>query len=45
MQDAFDNWDNSSIKSFTLTSMGIAIAHANIKRLSGAFADLSVWIN
>ena len=44
MQDFFDFWQESSIKNFTLTSVGIAIGHANIKRLSGEFADLSIWI-
>ena len=27
------------------TSVGIAIGHANIKRLVGEFANLSIWIN
>ena len=45
MQNAFDVWSNSTMKSFTLTSVGIAIGHANIKRLIGDFADLSIWIN
>jgi len=33
------------MKKFTLTSLGIAIGHANIKRLIGEFANLSIWIN
>ena len=45
MSDVFDVWNNSSMKNFTLTSVGIAVAHANIKRLVGEFADLSIWIN
>lgn len=45
MQNVFDVWSDSSMKSFTLTSVGIAIGHANIKRLIGNFADLSIWIN
>ncbi len=45
MQDFFEYWQSSSIKNFTLTSVGMAIGHANIKRLSGEFADLSIWIN
>jgi hypothetical protein len=28
-----------------LTSVGISIGHANIKRLVGEFAKLSIWIN
>jgi hypothetical protein len=27
------------------SSVGIAIGHANIKRLVGEFANLSIWIN
>ncbi|QPO19628.1 hypothetical protein HXW90_08775 [Pseudomonas sp. Y39-6] len=45
MQDIFDAWSNSSMKSFTLTSVGMAIGHANIKRFVGEFASLSIWIN
>lgn len=45
MEGVFDVWSNSDMKHFTLTSVGIAIGHANIKRLIGEFADLSIWIN
>lgn len=45
MKDLFDRWSESAMKQFTLTSVGIAIAHANIKRLVGEFAQLSIWIN
>ncbi|EUB72669.1 hypothetical protein PMI27_004591 [Pseudomonas sp. GM41(2012)] len=45
METVFDSWENSKIKSFTLTSVGMAIGHANIKRLTGEFASLSIWIN
>jgi hypothetical protein len=45
MQDLFEKWSASSMNVFTLTSVGIAIGHANIKRLTGEFADLSIWIN
>lgn len=46
METIFDVWANSSMKNFTLTSVGIAIGHANIKRIIGEeFADLSIWIN
>lgn len=45
MTDVFDTWSNSPMKNFTLTSVGIAIGHANIKRLVGEFANLSIWIN
>lgn len=45
MAEVFDFWRDSPAKNFTLTSVGIAIAHANIKRFAGEFADLSIWIN
>lgn len=45
MAEMFDVWNNSPIQSFTLTSVGMAIGHANIKRLIGEFASLSIWIN
>lgn len=45
MSNLFEVWSESEMKSFTLTSVGIAIGHANIKRLVGEFADLSIWIN
>jgi hypothetical protein len=45
MSGLFEAWSESPMKNFTLTSVGIAIGHANIKRLVGEFADLSIWIN
>lgn len=45
MAHVFDVWSDSSMKNFTLTSVGIAIAHANIKRIAGEFANLAIWIN
>lgn len=45
MEKVFDTWSDSPMKSFTLTSVGIAIGHANIKRLVGEFGNLSIWIN
>lgn len=45
MNDLFVLWSESPMKNFTLTSVGMAIAHANIKRLVGEFANLSIWIN
>ncbi len=45
MSNVFDVWEDSHMKNFTLTSVGIAIGHANIKRLIGEFSDLSIWIN
>ena len=40
----FDLWKNSSISKFTLTTVGIAIAHANFRRRTGQKLDLSIWI-
>jgi hypothetical protein len=44
LSSLFDVWDNSSMKNMTLTSVGIAIAHANIQRKIGEKFDLSIWI-
>jgi hypothetical protein len=40
----FQAWDNSPLGSFTLTTVGIAIAHANVRRKINDKSDLSVWI-
>ena len=45
MTEVFEIWTNSPMQTFTLTSVGMAIGHANIKRLIGEFASLSIWIN
>ncbi len=45
MEELFEVWSVSAMKEFTLTSVGIAIGHANIKRLVGEFSNLSIWIN
>lgn len=45
MAGVFETWTNSAMQTFTLTSVGMAIGHANIKRLIGEFASLSIWIN
>ena len=45
MAEVFDTWTNSPMGAFTLTSVGMAIGHANIKRLIGEFASLAIWIN
>ncbi len=42
--ELFAFWDNSPIKSLTLTSVGLAIAHANAVRAVGFVADLAIWI-
>ena len=45
MSELFDAWQKSGLQRFFLTSVGIALGHANIKRMTGEFADLRVWIN
>ena len=45
MERVFESWQSGSMKSFALTSVGIAIGHANIKRRCGEFADIRIWIN
>lgn len=45
MQTLFDLWNSSGLHNMTLTSVGIGLAHANIKRITGEFADLSIWVN
>lgn len=41
----YDVWENSPMKSMTLTSVGIAIAHAYTRSKTGDSDDLSIWIN
>lgn len=45
MAELFSVWDDSDLKAFTLTSVGMAIGHANLKRLVGEFGDLAIWVN
>lgn len=45
MKDLFELWTKSPMQQFTLTSVGMAIGHANVQRLVGKFADLSIWVN
>lgn len=46
MSDLIAAWDQSPMSSFSLTSVGMAIGHANVKRMvSDTFADLSIWIH
>lgn len=44
MSGLMDVWKNSSMKNMTLTSVGIALAHANIRRKTNNDLDLSIWI-
>jgi hypothetical protein len=45
MRRVFEMWAGSSMSHFTLTSVGIAIGHANVKKNVGEFTDLGIWIN
>jgi hypothetical protein len=45
MAQVLDVWNDSEMQSFNLTSVGMAIGHANIKRFIGEFASLAIWIN
>lgn len=38
-------WENSSMKNTALTSVGIAIGHANTRRITKKTNNLSIWIN
>jgi hypothetical protein len=40
----FEPGGRTPIPNLTLTSVGMAIAHANIKKRSGRDFDLSIWI-
>ena len=44
MEKIFDVWNKSSFNQLELTSVGIAIAHANYRRKTGETMDLSIWI-
>lgn len=45
MNTVFEKWPSSQLGRFDLTSVGMAIGHANIKKDVGEFAPLSIWIN
>jgi|SRR5579872_2917859 len=40
----FDAWENTLLPKLSLTSVGIAIGHANAARTVGLTAPLSIWI-
>lgn len=44
MEIIFDVWENSVMKKLELSSVGIAIAHANYRRKTGITLDLTNWI-
>lgn len=42
---AFDLWEKEAMGRFTLTSVGMALGHAFVKKtIGGEFAPLSIWI-
>lgn len=45
MGSIFKSWSTTKLQNFDLTSVGIAIGHANNKRITGEFSNLSIWIN
>jgi hypothetical protein len=44
MADYFEVWEGTAMKNMSLTSVGIAIAHANVKRITGEDSSLSLWM-
>jgi len=44
IETLFEIWDATPMKSFTLTSVGMAIGHANLRRKTGEHFDLGIWI-
>lgn len=40
----FDKWSSTQIRHMSLTSVGIAIQHANAARQFSSKFDLSIWI-
>ena len=45
IEGVFKSWEESSIKNMTLTSVGLAIGHANLTRKTKETFDLNIWIN
>ncbi len=45
VKHVFSFWHDTPAKSTSLTSVGVAIAHANVRRKTGERFDLSYWIN
>lgn len=42
--ELFHTWNNSGLGNLQLTTVGIALAHANIKKTIGIDLDLGIWI-
>lgn len=45
MKNVIDVWQHSRMRLFVLTSVGIAIGHANLKKYVRGLRDLSIWID
>jgi hypothetical protein len=44
LEKLFKVWSETSFKNLEMTSVGVAIAHANYRRRTGQTMDLSIWI-
>lgn len=44
LQKLFDVWENSQLSKMTLTTVGIAVAHANFRRRTGLQLNLDIWV-
>ncbi|WP_155947104.1 LPO_1073/Vpar_1526 family protein [Pseudacidovorax intermedius] len=45
LEKLFSDWVNTDLSNFSLTTVGIAIARANLKRRTGVDTELGNWIN
>jgi len=45
LKQVFEIWSSSRFNKLELSSVGIAIAHANYRRRTGNTLDLKIWIN
>ena len=44
VKDLWEQWKTLRLGHMTLTSVGIAIGHANVRRITGEEAPLGIWI-
>lgn len=45
MPALFDKWEKGGVGSVRLTSVGMAIAHSNYRRVTGLSSPLSIWVS
>ena len=45
LNSLFEIWDNSSMRQFNLTSVGLGIAHAAVRSKTGFATNLSIWMH